>query len=230
VRKPPFDDIRVREALNLAIDRDRLVQVLAGLALPANGIIPPVVQGHNADLPVMGYDPERAGELLADAGYADGFSTTMYTYTFPGPLRVSQAIVQDFAEIGVEVELLPLEFGPYLDIFYGTPEDAPMMYAIWGMDYPDPTNAYEPLLECGAAGNPGGYCNEDLDAMEQEAALIPPGDERWQAFADLEAAIVEDLPVVFVVYPQQYFFRSDRVLGLASHPAFILTFEDASLQ
>jgi ABC-type transport system substrate-binding protein len=230
VRKPPFDDIQVREALNLAIDRDRLVQVLAGLALPANGIIPPVVQGHNADVPAMEYNPERARELLEQAGYPNGFSTTMYTYTFPGPLRVSQAIVQDLQQVGITVDLVPMEFGPYLDLFYGTPEDAPMIYAIWGMDYPDPTNAYEPLLKCGAAGNPGGYCSEALDEMEQQAASIPPGEERWNAFADLEAAVVGDLPVVFLVYPQQYFFRSDRVQGLESHPAFILTFEDASLQ
>jgi peptide/nickel transport system substrate-binding protein/oligopeptide transport system substrate-binding protein len=229
VTQPPFADIRVREALNLAIDRDRLVQLMAGLAAPANGIVPPVVPGHNMDIPVMEYNPDRAKELLTEAGYPEGFSTTMYVYTFPGPVSVSQAIVHDLQRIGISVDLVQVDIGAYQDIFFSEPGTAPMIYATWGMDYSDPTNAYEPLLTCGASSNPGGYCNPELDAQEEAAALLPPGDDRWAAFAELEANYVLDLPWVFLLYPQQYFFRSDRVNNLNSHPAHILTFDKASL-
>jgi ABC-type transport system substrate-binding protein len=230
VTKPPFDDIRVREALNLAIDRDRLVQLMAGLATPANGIVPPAVSGHNANLPVLQYNPKRAKELLTEAGYPDGFSTKMYTFTFPGPILVSQAVVHDLRQIGVNVDLVLLDIAPYQEIFLGDPGRAPIMYGIWGMDYFDPTNIYEPLLKCGASGNPGGYCNTNLDAQVEAAALIPPGDDRWAAFADIEANYVQDLPWVYLLYPQQYFFRSDRVKNLNSHPAHILTFDKASIE
>ncbi|MEO8392112.1 MAG: ABC transporter substrate-binding protein [Chloroflexota bacterium] len=228
--KPPFNDIRVRQAMNLAIDRDHLVQVMAGLAAPANGIIPPTVQGHNADIPVTAYDPDQAKALLTAAGFLDGFSTQLQTYNLPGPVRVSQAVVQDLAQVGIKVDLQIMEFSAWLDVFFSHPTDSPMMFDTWGMDYADPTDAYEPLLACGSASNPGSYCNADLDKQEQAAALIPPGDDRWKAFADLEANIVKDQALMFLVYPQQYFFRSARLQNLNSHPAYVLDFENASLK
>ena len=230
VTKPPFNDIRVRQAVNLAVDRDHLVQVMAGIASPATGIIPPSVPGHNADLPAIAYDPDQAKQLLTQAGFPNGFSTTLYTYNFPGAVKVSQAVVQDLQQVGITVDMQTLDFSAWLSLFYSHPKDAPMMFDQWGMDYSDPTDAYEPLLACGASGNPGGYCNQDIEKQEQAAALIPPGDARWKAFANFEANLVKDQPLIFLVYPKQFFFRSARVQNLDSHPAFVFNFEDASLK
>ncbi|HVU14224.1 MAG TPA: ABC transporter substrate-binding protein, partial [Phototrophicaceae bacterium] len=224
VTEKPYSDPQVRQALNMAIDRDHLVQVTGGLAAPENGIVPPVVPGHNADIPVIKYDPDGAKALLAKAGYPNGFSATMLTYNQPDALRLTQAMVQDLSQIGVNITLDTLDIGPYLDAYYKRPSPYDLIYGAWGMDFSDPTDAYEPLLLCGESNNPGGYCNADLDKQEQADAQIPPGDARWKAFMDLEDAYTKDMPWIYGVYPISYFFRSSRVQNLNSHPAFIFTF------
>ncbi len=225
----PYTDIRVRQALNMAIDRDHLVQVTGGLAVPENAIVPPSVPGYNADIPVVKYDPEGAKALLAQAGFPDGFSATMLTYNQPDALRLTQAMVQDLSQVGIKVDLTTLDIGPYLDAYFSNPAPYDLVYGAWGMDYADPTDAYEPLLLCGASSNPGGYCNADIDKQEQAAALIPPGDARWKAFNEVEAAYTKDAPWIYGIYPQSYFFRSDR-LTLASNPAYIFDFANATLK
>ncbi len=227
--QPPFDNPLVREAVNYAIDRERLVQISAGLGTPANGIVPPVVPGHNTEVPTFAYDPDHAKELLAQAGYPDGFETAMLTFNFPGPLRISQAVVQDLQQVGITVQLDQLDIGPYLDLYFSNPAPYPLVFSVWGMDYADPTDAYEPLIECGASSNPGAYCNEEIDAKMKAAAQIPPGDERWAAFAAVEAEYVQDLPWIFLLFPQSYYFHSDR-LNIASHPAYIYDFANASFK
>ncbi len=231
VREAPLSDVRVRQALNMAVDRERLVQVMGGLAVPLYGMIPPIVSGYNPDLTPIPYDPEGAKALLAEAGYPDGFSTTIHTVNFPNATRVAEALAQDLGQVGVQVELITLDIGPLMDLWYGeNPGEIAIGYFPWGMDYPDPSNAYEPLLLCGAAGNPGGYCNEEMDAMFEAANALPPGDARWKAFQDYEIALQKDYPVIFMMHTQQYFYRSDRVTGLVSFPSYLLTLEAASVQ
>jgi ABC-type transport system substrate-binding protein len=115
-------------------------------------------------------------------------------------------------------------------MLYNNPQEMPLLLIDWYMDYPDPSNTYQPLIRCGAANNPGAYCNEELDAMETAAALLPPGDDRWAAYAELEATIAEDLPFLTLYHVNQYYYFSDRVQGMNSHPAYIINFEALSLQ
>jgi ABC-type transport system substrate-binding protein len=231
VREGPFSDVRVRQALSMAIDRDRVVQILNGRPAPANGLFPPNLQGNNPDLPPFEYDPEGARALLTEAGYADGFSTTIYTFTDPQYTTVVQAIIEDWARVGVTAEMIAIEFSQLLDIIYGdNPGQMPVMYIGWYADYPDPSNFYEPLLQCGAGNNTSGYCNEDLDAMQAAAALLAPGPERWQAYAELEAAINDEMPWIFVIHEQNFFFLGDRVTGLTTHPSYLLNIENVSVQ
>src|SRR5262249_10811383 len=81
VRTPPFDNVQVRQALSMAIDRQHLTQLLNGRAEPAAGPIPPLVEGDNTSLQPTAYDSDGAKAALAAAGYPDGFSTELYTYT-----------------------------------------------------------------------------------------------------------------------------------------------------
>jgi ABC-type transport system substrate-binding protein len=231
VREKPFDDVRVRKALSMAIDRDRIVQVLNGRPQPADGLFPPNLQGNNPNLQPEKFDPEGAKALLKDAGYADGLSTSLYVDTDPQDVSVVQAIVQDWEQIGVKTDIVQLEFSQLLDIMYGSnPGQMPLLYISWYADYPDPSDFYEPLLKCGSGNNTGGFCDEKLDKIEADAALIPPGDARWKAFAGLEAAINDDMPWAFVFYGRNFFYTSGRVKGLKPHPSYGLTFETATVQ
>jgi ABC-type transport system substrate-binding protein len=145
-------------------------------------------------------------------------------------VSVAQAIIEDWAQIGVQAELVALEFSAVLDVMYNNPAEMPMLLIDWYMDYPDPSNTYQPLIKCAAANNPGAYCNEELDAMEAAAAALPPGDDRWNAYAELEAAVAEDLPFLTLYHINQYYYFSDRAQGMNSHPAYIINFESLSLE
>ncbi len=229
-REAPYNDLKVRQALSMAVDRDRIVQLLNGRPLAANGLFPPNLSGDNPDLPALKYDPEGAKALLKEAGIADGMSTKIYVDTDPADLTVVQAIAQDWATVGVKAEIVSLEFSQILDIMYGdNPGQMPVLYISWYADYPDPSDFYQPILQCKAANNTGGFCDEALDKMEAAAALIPPGDDRWKAYGALEEAINKDMPWVFVLYGRNFFYSSSRVKDLKPHPVFGLTFETASV-
>lgn len=114
VTAPPFDDERVRQAFNYAIDRELIVETIVG----GHGIVmsQPLVSGwlgHNSDVEPYPYDPDRARELLAEAGYADGLSTSWRhtTGAFPADVEIAQAIAAQLREVGVDLELVPTEYG-----------------------------------------------------------------------------------------------------------------------
>ncbi|MCS7072037.1 MAG: ABC transporter substrate-binding protein [Anaerolinea sp.] len=225
----PFASTDVRRALSMAIDRDRLVVIYNNRAVPATGLIPPTVQGDNPDL-VPVYDPDMARELLAGAGYADGFSTTIVSTTDPTDVAVAQAIIEDWAAVGVTAELLPLEFAQWLDVAINRPQEMPVGFIGWFLDYQDPSNVYEPLVACTGSFNPGAYCNEEMDAFFREAKLIPPGEERWSAFAQLEAMMFEEMPNIPLVHVRNFYYTSDRVVDLQPDPALLLNFERVSVE
>lgn len=227
----PFTDIRVRRALSMAIDRERLVQLSNGRAVPAAGPIPPNVLGNNDDLQPQAYDPEGAQALLAEAGFPDGFSTEMVTNTDPQALGIAQAAIADWANVGVEVALTSLDNAQYLDLMINQPDpDAiKLSWMDWYLDYLDPSNMYEPLHKCGGSYNWGHICNEEIDAFFEEANAIPPGDERWGAFAELEAMLAEEVQSIYLQHRQNYYFLSER-LTIEGNPALLLVFADATVQ
>src|SRR5690606_36117538 len=97
----PFDNPDVRRAVNMAIDKERIVRLINNRGVPANQPLPPAMPGYAADYAGYAFDPEAAKALLAQAGYADGFTTQLYANnTDPNP-RIAQAIQQDLAAIGI---------------------------------------------------------------------------------------------------------------------------------
>lgn len=225
----PFASVEVRRALSLAIDRDRLSIIYNNRAVPAAGLIPPTVLGDNPDL-IPVYDPDAARALLAEAGFADGFSTTIVSTTDPTDVAVAQAIIEDWAAVGVTAELLPLEFAQWLDVATNRPQEMPVGFIGWFLDYQDPSNVYEPLVACTGSFNPGAHCNEAMDAFFFEAKLIPPGEERWAAFAELEAMMFETMPNIPLVHVRNFYYTSDRVTNLQPDPALLLNFEQVSVE
>jgi ABC-type transport system substrate-binding protein len=98
---PPFDKLEVRKAINMAINKDRITQIINGRAVPATQPLPPSMPGYTEGYAGYAYDPEGAKALLAEAGLADGFETELYVMnTDPNP-RIAQAIQQDLAAIGI---------------------------------------------------------------------------------------------------------------------------------
>ncbi|MEW6049244.1 MAG: ABC transporter substrate-binding protein, partial [Bacillota bacterium] len=218
----PFDDVRVRRALNVAIDKERIVRIINNRAEPANQPLPPLMPGYNSGYKGFPLDPERAKQLLAQAGHPNGFSTVLYVNnTDPNP-RIAQAIQQDLARIGVKVELRTLAQGPVIEAA-GTPGGAPLVWSggmAWIADYPDPGNFYWPILSC-ASAVPGGwnwawYCNRELDEMARRAdAMVRPDQEaqRLAQYREIFTRIAEDAAWIPIFHERRFTMRSKRIGG-----------------
>ncbi len=227
--KEPFNKVEVRKALSMAVDRDRLVQLKNGRGTPIGGFLPASAVGHNPDVKAPAYDPDGAKKLLADAGYPDGFSTTMLSNLFPDDVAFAQSVINDLANIGVTVELTSIDNAQFLDTLVQKPETLDLVMTNWYMDYQDPSDNWEPLLKCDGSYNWAKYCNKDLDAIFDKINLTPLGDERWKVFADFEAQVADQMPNIPLIQAVDYYFASDR-LNIQTDPAVLLRFAEATLK
>jgi peptide/nickel transport system substrate-binding protein/oligopeptide transport system substrate-binding protein len=221
VKTPPFDNVKVRQAVNMAINKDRIVRVINNRAVPANQPLPPTMPGYAKDYQGYAYDVEKAKALLAEAGHPDGFSTELYAMnTDPNP-RIAQAIQQDLAAIGINAEIKALAQANVIEA--GGNGSAPMIWSggmAWIADFPDPSNFYGPILGCGGAVQGGWnwawYCNETLDKAAAEAdAMVDPAKkaEREKMWGDIFVKIMEDAPWAPVFNEQRFTMHSPRIAG-----------------
>ena len=220
VKMKPFDDVKVRRAVNMAINKERIIKIINGRAVPANQPLPPSMPGYDHDYKGYPYDPPAAKALLAEAGYGDGVTTELYVYnTDPNP-RIAQAIQQDLKEIGITAELKSLAQANVIAAG-GEPDQAPMIWSggmAWIADFPDPSNFYGPILGCAGAVQGGWnwswYCNEELDEMAAKADSLPASDPaRLEMWKQIYGKIMEDAAWAPVFNEQRFTMRSARLGG-----------------
>ncbi|QKK33942.1 ABC transporter substrate-binding protein (plasmid) [Rhizobium indicum] len=218
----PFDNVKVRQALNMAINKERITRILNGRATPANQPLPPLMPGYDKAFTGYAYDVAKAKALLAEAGYPDGFETVLYsTNTDPQP-RIAQAIQQDLAAVGVKAEVRALAQANVISAG-GTEGEAPMIWSggmAWIADFPDPSNFYGPILGC-AGAVPGGwnwswYCNANLDKRAVAAdSMSDPAKaaERTAAWGKIFTDIMADAPWIPVINERRVVAKSMRMGG-----------------
>jgi len=219
----PFDNAKVRQAVNMAINKDRIVRIINGRATPASQVLPPLMPGYDQSYKGYAYDPEKAKALLAAAGLKDGFSTQIYTSNTDPQPRITQAIQQDLAAIGVKAEIKAVA-NPNVIAAGGTQGQAPMVWSGglgWIADFPDPSDFYGPILGCGSAvaggWNWSWYCNKDIDARGQAADAMPvpaKAEERNKAWAQIFTDIqTNDAPWIPVFNERRVVAKSKRMGG-----------------
>ncbi|MEQ9606671.1 MAG: ABC transporter substrate-binding protein [Kiloniellaceae bacterium] len=222
VKMPPFDNLKVRQAVNMAINKDRIVRIINGRAVPANQPLPPLMPGYDESYKGFAFDPAKAKALLAEAGFADGFETELFVANTDPQPRIAQAIQQDLAQIGIKAAIKSLAQANVIAAG-GEEDQAPMIWSggmAWIADFPDPSNFYGPILGCGGAV-PGGwnwswYCNEELDARAVKAdSMADPSqaDARIEEWKQIFTAIQDEAPWVPVFNEQRFTIRSDRLAG-----------------
>jgi ABC-type transport system substrate-binding protein len=223
VTRPPFDDRRVRLAFNHAIDRRAAVALANGRAVPARAILPPLVPGHDATLPVYRHDPARARALLAEAGYPAGLEVTYTTILDPLLQLVAQSIQADLAEIGVRVRIEYLTFPAYLAAVGRG--DLAFSFAGWSMDFPDPYDFLETMFHSRAVTpeHSVNYARYGSPAVDQllDAARIEPGERRrFALYRSAEHLIHADAPWVFHYHPVVVEVLQPYVMGYRPHPVW----------
>jgi oligopeptide transport system substrate-binding protein len=222
VQMKPFDDVRVRKAVNMALNKDRIIRIINGRAIPANQPLPSRIPGFDKDYKGYAYDPEGAKKLLAEAGHPDGFETELYVNNIDPNPRIAQAIQQDLAGVGIKASLKALDQANVIAAG-GTPNTAPMIWSggmAWIADFPDPSDFYGPILGCGGAVQGGWnwswYCNKDREAEAQKAdSIIDPAkqDQRYDMWRQIFVKIMDDAPWAPVFDEVRYTYHTPRIAG-----------------
>lgn len=221
VKIKPLNNVKVRQAVNHAIDKDRIVQILNGRADAANQPLPPSMPGYDTGYKGFAYDVTKAKALLAEAGLANGFSTELWTSnTDPNP-RIAQSIQEDLAKVGIKASIKSLAQANVIEA--GGSGKAPMVWSggmAWIADFPDPSNFWGPILGCGGAV-PGGwnwsqYCNKTLDAEAVKAdAMTDPAkaDERQKLWGSVFTRAMDEAPWVPIFNEKRITMKSSRLGG-----------------
>ena len=208
--KPPFDDVRVRAAFTMAIDRQELVdKVTRGGQFPAFGLTPPL-PGLYPAVVAFEEDYDKARALLAEAGYpnGEGFPETTILYnTSEGHKSIAQYVQQKWAEVlGVEVQIENQEWATYLDNKQN--QNFEVARAGWQGDYVDPNTFLTDLLYSGSGNNDGKYASDEFDGLLAKAATMPGGPERFDVLREAEElAMGED----FAVMPFYYYSSANWI-------------------
>ncbi len=218
-RRGPLADRRVRQALNYAVDREKLLRLLNGRGAAARGVIPPTMPNYPEREPIYPLDRAKARALLTEAGYGAGFEATLWLRNDDTAMRVAQSLQQDWATIGVRVRLKPLAWGPFLDAVRHNPS-VDLFLLGWEADFPDPSNFLEVLFHSRQIGvnNHTNYANPVVDTLLDRAARTLDEQTRIALYREVETLLVEDAPWVFLYHPRSFLVVSERVDNFRLHP------------
>jgi len=220
----PFTDQRVRQAFNYAVDKERIIRILNHTGVPASGVLPPGMPGFNKDLKGYPYDPAKARQLLAEAGYGDGLSLEFTTRTRPKEKAWAEAIQQDLRAVGVNATINPIAFPKWLDL---SSKRGEMLFTVngWWQDYPDPSNFLDVLLNgdritAQNSPNRAFYNNPEVNRLLRQAAGMTDLTARLKLYQRIEAMVVDDAPWIFVYYPNTYVMAQPWVKNFQIHPVW----------
>ena len=238
VTKKPFDDVRVRRAINMAIDKKAIIAaVYQGAGQAAKNLIPPTMWGYNDAIEDFPYDPAEARNLLAAAGYPNGFETDLWAMPVQRPYnpdarRMAELMQSDLARIGVKAKIVSYEWGEYRKRMAAGEDQTGLLG--WTGDNGDPDNFFVPLAGC-AAARPGGgnapkWCNHEFDDLINKAAALASQPERAKLYQQAQVVMHREAPFVLVAHSVVFMPMSKAVVGYKMSPLGDHRFDQVDLQ
>lgn len=227
--RAPFSDLRVRQALAHAVDREQLVAlVYYGFASPVGSHLAPSVP-YYADMTwVYPYDPARARDLLAAAGYPHGFSATLtLPGNYPQHVRTGELLAAQLEEVGIRLELQIVDWGTWLDRVYGQADyDLTVVAQIGRLDPAPILRAYGPDRTDYYFRR--GWSSPELDELLQRGIAVADPDERQRIYAAAQYILAAEAVNVFLVAPHQILVQRAGVTGVKILPHYVLDFTAAA--
>jgi dipeptide transport system substrate-binding protein len=205
VTKKPFDDVRVRRALNMAVNKQAIIDaVFQGAGTPAKDPMPPTVWGYNDAVKDYPYDPEGAKKLLQEAGVSS-VDTELWAMPVsrpynPNARRMAELIQSDWQKVGVNGKIVSYEWGEYLK--RTKDGEAPSFLLGWTADIADPDNFLGVLLGCDAVGNTNRsqWCFKPFDDLIKQAKLISDQAQRTKLYEQAQVIFKEQAPWVTIAH------------------------------
>jgi oligopeptide transport system substrate-binding protein len=229
LKHPALQDVRVRHALSMALDRKLLTEkILYGVREPAFSYVPPGTGGFQPKVQLE-ENIEEARRLLAEAGYPDGEGFPEMVFIYPSAQdsqRIAEVIQQQWLQtLGIRMEIVNLERQSYFS--RRRERDFDLCYFAWVGDYVDPLT-FLGLWVSDAGNNLAGWQEPIYDGLIQEAALA--GDQRMARLADAEAKLLDGLPILPLYFGATQYLKDPRVMGwdanlLDWHPLRALRFQ-----
>ncbi len=220
----PFDNANVRKALNMAIDKQAIIDVVfQGSGEIAKNPLPPTMWSYNEAIEDDSYDPEAARAMLEAEGVTD-LSMKIWAMPVqrpynPNARRMAELMQDDMAQIGVDVEIVSYEWGEYLERSKAADRDGAVLLG-WTGDNGDPDNFLAVLLGCDAVGNSNraNWCNDEFDALVQEAKVLPTQEERAPIYEEAQQVFKDQAPWATIAHSVVYMTMRPEVDGYVVHP------------
>ena len=236
--KTPFDDVRVRKAINMAINKKAIVDaVYLGSGIPAINPVPPTIWSYNKSIKDDAYDPDAAKKMLAAAGYPNGFETDLWAMPVqrpynPNAKRIAELMQADLAKIGVKAEIKSFEWGEYRKRMQNGEHQMGMLG--WTGDNGDPDNFLATLLGCEAARTNGSnvakFCNPKFEELIQKAKITSNVGERTKLYEQAQVIFKEQAPWFTIAHAVQLKPISKKVIDFKLSPFGRHTFYGVDIQ
>ncbi len=220
--KRPFDNKYVRQAMAYAVDTKRLIGTfLKGNAIGAKGIFPPSMKVYNHKLEGYSYNPSKAKDLLAQAGFSKGLPDTypLDVSDTPSVIRYAEFMKSCLARVGMRVEIMPMPWHNLLERAYAG--KSMLAFRGWVSDNGDPDNFVYPLFHSnsfGRSGNTFFFSNPAIDRALDDARRIRNMNQRINMYRKIEEDILDQCPGVFLFHRLQNIAIQKGILGLKPHP------------
>ncbi|MGB3276672.1 MAG: ABC transporter substrate-binding protein [Castellaniella sp.] len=234
--KKPYTDVRVRQALSMAIDKPAIIAaVFQGAGQPAKNLLPPTMWSYNDAVQDWPHDVAKAKALLAEAGYPDGFETDLWAMPVqrpynPNARRMAEMIQADWAKIGVKVKIVTYEWGEYLKRTKSGEHQA--MLIGWTGDNGDPDNFLATLFSCAAAKNGSNYsrwCYQPFEDLIQPARTTSDHAKRVELYKQAQVVMHEQAPAIMIAHSTVYEPLRKNVQGYKISPVSRHIFDHVSL-
>jgi peptide/nickel transport system substrate-binding protein len=235
-RHPILKDKRVRQAMNLAINKDAIVRdILKGTAIVSSGPMSPVYGPFHEDKTTRyPYDPDKAKALLKDAGYPNGFEVTFFVPEsgsgMQQPVEMGTVIQAQLLAVGIKAKIQTMEWGAYLKKYLDAPDMAEMS---WNPSIGDPDHVTYMLLSSDRfppAFNAGFFQNARVDELLRKGRTTVGDAERAAIYKEAQRIIADEAPWIFIDHGRQIIIHRKRVQGFKLHPNFDLVLSQVWLQ
>ena len=233
VNKKPFNDRRVRQALNYALDKEHTIKLLAGTAIPSHGMLIPGMAGRDDALVPYPHDPAKARALLAAAGYPNGFAVEYAIMADEEAERLATSLQADLAEVGVRVHITRMSL-PTFAAAIGKPDGPAFSKDTWIGDFPDPTSFldgkfHSRMITQENSANNSFYANPELDALLDAARAERDEGKRAELYRRAERILYDDAPWIWDYHQMMVEVVQPYVAGYAPHPVHLRDYTRAWL-